>query len=517
MGFPILTVLVLLPAGAALAVALAPREPAQLARRIGLGAAVVELALAGWMTAAFKTSTPGFQFVSDQPWVRAFGISWHLGVDGISLFLVLLTTVLFPLAIAQARPGPRSGQFTALMLLLESACLGSFLALDLFVFFAFFELTLVPGYFVIAGFGHERRQYAATKFFLYTLLGSAFLLVGIVALVFLHDRATGHVTFSLLALASKPVFSSGVGEWLFAAFTAAFVVKAPVFPFHTWSPDAYGEAPAAGFAVIAGVLAKLGAYGILRFDLELFPQAAVSLAPLLLTLAVVSMIYGAIVAARQRDLKRLVAYSSLSHMGFIVLGIFAFTSIGLAGGVLQMVNHGILIAALFFLVAMLGQRRSRLISELGGLQRPAPVLAAVFMVVMLGSIGLPALNGFVGEFMILAGTFITHRWWAVAGAVTVVLASVYLLLAYQRVFHGKVSVANEHMADMTTAEKLLMVPLVALIVVLGVYPQPLLSRINPSVRQLVAHVDKVSGQHQPAVGARPTLRYQASPAARSTR
>jgi NADH-quinone oxidoreductase subunit M len=355
-------------------------------------------------------------------------------------------------------------------------------------------------YFLIAGWGYDSRSYAAMKFFLYTLFGSAFLLVSLVALVFLHERATGVLTFDLVVLAESQSIAESTARWLFLGFAVGFAVKVPLFPVHTWLPDAHTEAPTAGSVILAGVLLKLGTYGLLRFGLYLFPEAAVDLAPLLLTLATIGIVYGAVVAAMQKDLKRLVAYSSVAHLGFIVLGTFAFTSQGLSGGVLQMVNHGISTGALFLLVGMIYERRhTRIISELGGLQKPAPILAGVFTLVMLSSIGLPALNGFVGEFLILVGTFITHRWWAVVSASGVILAALYLLWAYQRVFHGEPEGENATIPDMTWRERGVMLPLIALIVFLGVYPKPVLDRIQPSVDRLIAHVEQHSDFEEPSV------------------
>ncbi|HUS61904.1 MAG TPA: NADH-quinone oxidoreductase subunit M, partial [Acidimicrobiales bacterium] len=378
-----------------------------------------------------------------------------------------------------------------------------FLALDLLVFFLFFELVLIPMYFLIGGWGYENRVYAALKFFLYTLAGSAFLLVSIVALAFIVRRATGDpLTFDLAHLADTApgVLSASSARWLFLGFSAAFAVKVPLFPLHTWLPDAHTEAPTAGSVILAGVLLKLGTYGFVRFGLTLFPEAAVDLAPILLTMAVIGITYGAIVAAMQRDLKRLVAYSSVAHLGFIVMGTFAFTAQGLSGSVLQMVNHGLSTGALFLLVGWIYERRhTRQIAELGGLQKAAPVLAAVFTVVMLSSIGLPGLNGFVGEFLILIGTFVTHRWWAVVGATGVVLAALYLLWAYQRVFHGEPEGENALMPDLTWRERAVVAPLIAAIVFLGVYPKPVLDRIQPSVDALIAHVEEHSGYTQPDV------------------
>ncbi|HUY21350.1 MAG TPA: NADH-quinone oxidoreductase subunit M [Acidimicrobiales bacterium] len=503
-AFPFLTVLILLPAGAALVAALVPSSLGERGQRlavqaVGLAGSLATLALAITVAVRYRAGDGGFRLVSQHVWAPTLGISWHLGVDGISVFLVLMAALLFPLALVAGKIDRHPRSFVAWLLLLEAGCLGSFVSLDLILFFLFFELTLVPVYFVIAGWGFARRAYAAIKFFVYTFLGSAFLLVGIVAVAFVHQRQTGHLTFDLVALSTTHLgLASQV--LLFLAFTAAFAVKAPIFPFHTWSPDAYAEAPTGGAVILAAVMAKLGTYGILRFDLTLFPRAVVDLAPLLLTLGVVGILYGGIVACVTRDLKRLVAYSSLAHLGFVVLGTFALTTQGVTGGVLQMVNHGLVIAVLFIVIGWVYERRKTWqADELRGLQRAAPVLAAVFTVAMLAAIGLPGLNGFVGEFLVLTGTFLSHRWWAVAATGGVVLAALYLLWAYQQAFHHEPDEANAAVRDLSWREVAVVAPLVALIFVLGVYPKPVLDRITPSVDRLVHHVEGSTGTHQPTV------------------
>ncbi len=498
--FPFLTVLVLLPAAGAIVVAAVPsrRVPSWFHQAAGVAVSVATLGVAVAAAVEFKVGYPGYQLVSSHVWATDLGIRWSLGMDGISLFLVLLTGVLFPLTMlgARVRRDPRA--FVGWLLLLEAACMGSFVALDLVLFFLFFELTLVPGYFLIGGWGFARRGYAAIKFFVYTFAGSAFLLVGILAVAFLHQSQTGVLTFQLPAL-EQTHFSGTEGVLLFIAFTLAFAVKAPIFPFHTWSPDAYAQAPTAGSVILVAIMAKLGTYGIVRFDLNLFPQASRTMAPVLLTLAVAGILYGAVVACAQRDLKRLLAYSSLAQIGFIALGTFALNSQGLAGGVLQMVNHGLIIATLFIVVGWLYERRKTWqLSSLRGLQSPAPVLAGVFTVAMMASIGLPGLNGFVGEFLILIGTFLAHRWWAVVATAGVIVAAIYLLWAYQRGFHGEPTAEDRRTRDLSVTERLVVAPLIILIVALGVFPKPVLDRITPSVDQLVAHVDQVTHTPVPA-------------------
>jgi len=503
-AFPFLTVLVLLPAGAAAVAAIIPKAFGERLQRagvlaVGLLGSLATLALAVTIAIRYQAGDGGYRMVSAHQWAPSLGISWHLGVDGISVFLILMSAVLFPLVLLGAREKRDPRAYVAWLLLLEAGCLGSFVALDLILFFLFFELTLVPVYFIIAGWGFDRRSAAAIKFFVYTFLGSAFLLVGIVAVAVIHDQQTGRLTFDLLALMHTHL-SLTEQVLLFLAFTAAFAVKAPVWPFHTWSPDAYAQAPTAGAVVMAAVMAKMGTYGIIRFDLSLFPRAVVDLAPLLLTLGVIGIVYGALVACAQRDLKRLVAFSSLSHLGFVVLGTFALTTQGLSGGVLQMVNHGLVIALMFILIGWIYERRRTWqADELRGLQRPAPVLAAAFTVALLAAVGLPGLNGFVGEFLVLVGTFISHRWWAVAATAGVVLGALYLLWAYQRVFHHEPDEETAKTRDLSWAEGLVIAPLVILILFLGIYPKPVLDRITPSVNRLVHQVHVDTGTHQPGV------------------
>ncbi len=428
---PFLTLLILLPAAGGLVLALLGLDKGiskDLCHAIAILVSLATLVIAVIAMVTMKVHFGGFQLVSNHTYTGdALGVRWFLGVDGISIFLVLLSAVLFPLVLVTGQHKAKSRSYAAWVLLLEAAVMGSFLSLDLIVFFLFFELTLVPSYFIIAGWGHERRAYAALKFFLYTFLGSAFLLVGILTLAFIHQSQTHVLTFSLVALEHTHL-SSSTEILLFLAFTAAFAVKAPLFPFHTWSPDAYTEAPAGGSVILSSVLAKLGTYGIIRFDLTLFPHATRTLAPWLLTLAVIGIVYGAIVACAQRDMKRLVAYSSLAQIGFIALGTFALSTQGLSGAVLLMLNHGLIVAVLFLVIGFIYERRGTWqVTELRGLQKVAPVMAGVFTVAMMASIGVPGLNGFVSEFLILVGTFITHRWWAVVAVLGVIVAAIYLL------------------------------------------------------------------------------------------
>ena len=499
--FAVLPALVLVPAVGALLVVCLPRRRPELLKLVAVATSVVVGAMSLWLLKGFDASQGAeMQFTSRADWISDLGVQWLLGIDGISLFLVVLTGVLFPIALLAVDPGHDDRAYYAWLLLLEAGVMGVFCALDLVVFFLCFEVVLVPMYFLIGRWGHGNRAYAATKFFLYTMAGSALMLVGILAVAFLHADATGSsITFDLVSIAEAQAIDATAARWIFAAFALAFAVKVPIFSLHTWLPDAHTEAPTAGSVILAGVLLKLGTYGFLRFGLYLFPEASHFFAPVFLTLGVVGIVYGAVVATMQRDLKRLVAYSSVAHLGFIVLGTFSLNTEGIEGGLVQMVNHGVSTGALFLLVGMIYERRhTRQIDELGGLQKAAPVMAAVFTVVMLSSIGLPGLNGFVGEFLVLVGAFNAHRWWAVIAAAGVILAALYLLWAYQRVFHGPAEGDNAEMPDLRLREGLVMAPLLALIVFMGVYPKPVIERMEPTVDALVAHVEEhVEGFHEP--------------------
>jgi len=496
-SMPILNILIALPLLGAALVAVLPNNSPGLHRQVGVLASGSAGGLAIYLATQFETGVGGFQFETVQSWIPALGISWHVGVDGISLWLVVLTGVIFPVVLAGIDPHGDEKSYTAWMLLLQAAAFGAFVALDLFLFFIFFEIVLVPMYMLISGWGYADRKYAATKFFLYTMFGSALMLVAMLVLVSL-SASDGGLSFNLVELAERQSLSQNTARWLFLAFALAFAIKVPVAPIHTWLPDAHTQAPTGGSVILAAVMLKLGTYGLLRFGLYLFPEPSVYFAPLLVTLGVIGIIYGAIVATVQGDLKRLVAYSSVAHMGFIVLGTFALTTQAITGSILQMVNHGVSTGALFILVGMIYDRRkTRLISELSGLQKAAPVMAAVFTVSMLSSIGLPGLNGFVGEFLILIGSFETRRWWTVVAAFGVVLAAIYLLWAYQRVFHGEPTDADLATPDLKSSELLVLAPFLVAMVFIGVYPKPFLERIEPSVDTLIEHVEQYSDYERP--------------------
>jgi len=495
---PILPAITLVPFFGAIVIALMPKSRPDLLRIAAIASAAATGTLSVFMLTQFETHEAGYQFVTSANWIESLDIRYALGVDGISLFLVVLTGVMFTFALLSSRPEHDAKGFYAWITLLEAGCMGAFLSLDLFLFFVMFELTIVPLYMLIGQWGHGRRVYAANKFFIYTLFGSVLMLVAIVALaVNAHAGPGGSISFDLQKIMAAGVLDETMARWLFLGFAIAFAIKTPIFPFHTWLPDAHTEAPTAGSVNLAAVVLKLGTYGFLRFGIALFPEAAVFFAPALLTVGVVGIIYGAIVAAMQKNLKRLVAYSSVSHMGFVIIGIFSLTTIGIEGSILVMINHGIATGALFMLLGYLYARRHTYeIAELSGLQKVAPWFAGAFTIVMLASIGLPGLNGFVGEFLTLLGTFVAHRYWAIVAGSGVILAALYLLWAYQRVFHGEPSEANKSFPDLVLTERLVLIPLIALIVFLGVYPKPVLDRIEPSVKAMVEHMEQVEPDYR---------------------
>lgn len=495
-----LTWLVLLPVLGAVAVALVPASRKEIHLPLGVASSMATLALAGYLFWAFEP-VAGFQFVEYTSWYASWGIGWYLGVDGISLPMVLLTAVLVPIALgASTSITTKTKGFVVLVLFLQAGMIGSFLALDLFLFFIFFEAVLIPMYFIIGLWGGERRVYAASKFFIYTAFGSALMLAGIIAMAFMQE-ATGNPSLSILDLMELDL-SLGTERWLFAMFALAFAIKVPLFPLHTWLPDAHTEAPTAGSVLLAGVMLKLGTYGLIRFNLSLFPQASVDAVWIMGILAVIGIVYGAIVAIVQPDLKRLVAYSSVSHLGFIVLGTFALTSGSLQGAVIQNFNHGLTTGALFLLVGMIYERRhTKQISELEGLQKVMPLLAGSFLFMAFASIGLPGLNGFVGEFLILVGSYVTLPPLAILAATGVVLAAIYLLWAYQRVFTGiPQREENKVLTDLTGREMALLAPLVVGVIVVGLFPSVLLDKITPSTEATLSHIETVTTYQVPAPG-----------------
>jgi NADH-quinone oxidoreductase subunit M len=471
------------------------RRAANLARVVALAASLVALGLAVALAARFRTGEPGFQLGQSAGWVGSLGIRYRVGLDGISLPLVLLTVLLTPLALLGAwRIPQRPRGYAALVLTLESALLGVFSALDLFLFYILWEAVLIPSYFLIGLWGGERRVYAAVKFFLYTLLGGLLMLVSIIGLHYLQRRA-GDPSFDFEVLRDLAK-SDSAQRWLLVGFFAAFAIKTPLFPFHTWLPDAYTEAHPTTTVLLAGVMSKMGVYGFIRYVVQLLPEGARAAEPVVLTLAVVGILYAALVAVAQRDLDRLIAYSSVSHMGFMVLGAFALTVQGIQGAVFYMVAHGLIIGGLFFLVGMLAERTaSSRIADHGGLQRVVPRLAGVLLVLALASAALPGLAGFVGEFLVLFGAFLNNRLTAVLGVGGVILAAVYLLWAYQRMFHGEVTSERDRaLPDLSPREWLVLMPILAAVIGLGLFPRPLLDRVEPAARQVAEQAGAAAAQ-----------------------
>jgi NADH-quinone oxidoreductase subunit M len=532
--FPFLLAMIVVPAlGAAVVAALPPAREA-LARQLALGVSLVVLLLAVLATVAFDTDGPRFQLTTSVTWIAAFGVDFALGVDGIALVMLLLIGVLVPVVIGSsweetAEPGRRSMRtYWAWLLLLESMMVGVFAATDVFLFYVFFEAMLVPMYFLIGSFGGPNRQYAAVKFFLYSLLGGLVMLASVIGLYVVSNSQLGQGTFAFDALRQLDI-DPGVQKLLFLGFFVAFAIKAPLVPFHTWLPDAGAEAPIGSAVLLVGVLDKVGTFGFLRYCLPLFPDASRDLAPWVLVLAVAGILYAALVAMGQSDMKRLVSYTSIAHFGFIALGIFAFSTEAGTGAVLYMVNHGIATGLLFLVVGMVITRGgSRQIRDYGGMAAKAPLLAGVFLLAGLASLAMPGTNSFVSEFLVLIGSFPTQRVFTIIATTGIVLAALYVLLMYQRTMHGPprgVLLAEadaplpEHgaggstavltapartrtlrVADLSRRELAVVAPLVALVIGLGVYPQPLIDLINPAVQATMSDVGVDSGGTTPAVG-----------------
>lgn len=482
----LLTLLLLVPIIGAIVIGIIPRGSSRIIKGFAFFAVLAEFALSLVLLAEFDPASNGMQFVESIAWVQLsqVSISYQVGVDGLSIWLVVLTTFLMVVAVPASFNGvkERLKEYYIFFLLLEAAMIGVFVALDLFLFYVFWEFTLIPMAFIIGIWGHERRIYAAVKFILFTMSGSLLMLIAIIVLAFSQSPAT----FDLIAL-QKAVTPAYLEPWLFAAFALAFAIKVPMFPLHTWLPDAHVQAPTAGSIILAGVLLKMGAYGFIRFNLTLFPNASHEFAPLLIAPAIVGIIYGAAVAMVQKDLKSLVAYSSVSHLGFVVLGIFVFNAQALSGAILQMVNHGLSTGGLFLLVGMVDERRhTRLISEMGGLAKVMPGLAAFLLVIMLSSLGLPGLNGFVGEFLILLGAWQANPVYAILAATGVILAAIYLLWMYERVMQGEVTNAkNLTLPDLSAREVALLAVLLVFIIALGVYPRMVLDPMQASIGSLL--------------------------------
>jgi NADH-quinone oxidoreductase subunit M len=478
----------------------------RLVRILALAASIVTFAATLLLWSRFNPASADYQFVEQHAWIPTFGIQYLVGVDGISLFLIVLTGFLTPLALLSSWDSVHKSVklFSFFLLALESAMLGVFVSIDLFLFYIFWDAVLIPMYFLIGIWGYERRIYAAIKFILYTMAGSVLMLIAIIGLAWAKSAA-GPASFDLRELYSVNL-SPWMEQWCFLAFTLAFVIKVPLFPFHTWLPDAHVEAPTAGSVILAGVMLKMGTYGLLRFAFPLFPKVAMAFAPVLAALAIVGIIYGALVAMVQPDMKKLVAYSSVSHLGFVVLGLAAMNVQGVQGSLYQMLNHGVSTGGLFMMVGMLSDRRhTRLISEFGGLKAVMPRLVAAFLLITLSSIALPGMNGFVGEFLILLGTFRWSAQFAAFASTGVILSAVYMLWMFQRVNYGEVTnEKNRALPDLTPREWAMVVPTIAMAIVMGVFPGVFMRPMEPSVTRIVERVTGV----QPA---RADLRGAVSP------
>ncbi len=494
MTFPLLSTIVFLPMLGALGLLAIPNRDGErngLVRQLALGISLAVFAVSLVLWSRFDTTSADFQFLEKAAWIPAFGIEYHLGVDGISLWLVVLTGFLTPLALLSSWQSVESNVkgFSFFVLTLQTGMLGVFVSLDLFLFYIFWDAMLIPMYFLIGIFGYDQRVYAAVKFILYTMAGSVLMLIAIIGLAVIHAQTTGQYSFDVLRLYDLQL-SHETQLWFFLAFALAFAIKVPLFPFHTWLPDAHVQAPTAGSVILAGVLLKMGTYGLIRFAFPLFPDAALQCAPYLGVLAVVGIIYGALVAMVQPDLKKLVAYSSVSHMGFIVLGICAANVQGMQGAIYQMLNHGISTGGLFLIVGMLSDRRhTRLIAEFGGLKHVMPRLVAAFLVITLSSIAMPGLNGFVGEFLALLGTYRWNPTLAAFAASGVILSAVYMLWMFQRVNYGPVTnPKNEGLPDLSPREWAAIGPTLVLAIVMGILPNFFLAPMEPAVDRLVQRI-----------------------------
>jgi len=459
-------------------------------------ASVVEFFLTIPLMTNFDQTNPAMQFVEKVNWVPALGINYSVGVDGISVLMVFLTTLLSAIAILGSFSyiQKRQKEFYIAMLVLETGMVGVFLALDFFLFYILWEAMLIPMYLIIGVWGGKRRVYAAVKFFLYTFAGSVLMMLAIIALYFKHGSITGNYTFDILQITAQYA-SYGVSFQMivFAAFFLGFAIKVPMFPLHTWLPDAHVEAPTAGSVILAGVLLKMGTYGMLRFCLPITPIASIKLMPFVAVMSVIAIIYGALVAMVQKDIKKLVAYSSVSHMGFVTLGIYALNQSGIEGGILQMFNHGIITGALFLLIGLVYERtHTREISEYGGIARSVPVFATIFLIFTMGSIGLPSMGAFIGEFLVLVGAFQAFSDWAILAAIGVILSAVYMLWVYQRVFLQSLNTKWENLKDMNLREVIYIFPLLVIVFWIGMYPETFTAYMHESVKHLVEHMQTVA-------------------------
>lgn len=496
MDLNFLTLVTFFPTIGVILLLFVPKTQTDTIKGFSLIISIITMLVSFFVYAAFDPVANGMQFEVNIPWITTFGVNYHLGIDGISLLLIVLTTVLTPLALLSSWNSITEGVkgYYISILLLETGMIGVFCALDLFLFYVFWEVMLIPMYFLIGMWGGPRKLYAAIKFVLFTMFGSLLMLVGIIYILFAYQNATGHLSFDLIEITNNLSLGYQPQLWLFGAFALAFAIKVPLFPFHTWLPDAHVQAPTAGSVILAGVLLKMGTYGFIRICMPLFPDATITYLPYISILSVIAIIYGALVAMVQKDVKSLVAFSSVSHMGFVMLGMFALNVQGLEGSILQMLNHGISTGALFLLVGMIYDRRhTRLIEEFGGIAKVMPVFAVMFMIVTLSSIGLPFTNGFVGEYLILLGTFKANMWYGIVAATGVIFSACYMLWMYQRVFYGDVTKdENKKLLDLNWREKIIMIPLILLIFWIGIYPKPFFDRMEPAVKKIIHQVSRAS-------------------------
>ena len=500
---PLLSIILFTPLVGALLLLCVPRKHEQAIRWMANLTAVAGFLVSLPLWFAYDPTGAAYQFTEQHAWIPSIGASYFLGVDGFSALLVLLTTLMGAIATLSswAAIRERVKEYYVFLLVLQAGMIGAFVSLDFLLFFLFWEVMLVPMYFLIGIWGSANRLYSAIKFFLYTLVGSVVMLLGILALYFSFHAATGIYTFDVTRFQTHG-FPADLQWWVFLAFFLGFAIKVPMFPFHTWLPDAHTDAPTAGSVILAAVLLKMGTYGFIRFSLPMLPEATRTFVPLVAGLAIVGIVYGALVALAQRDWKRLVAYSSVSHMGMVMLGLFALNPVGITGSIIQQINHGISTGALFLLVGVVYERRhTREISEYGGLSKVMPIYAGIFLLMTMSSIGLPALNGFIGELLILQGVFGVSRWWAAAAASGIVLGAAYMLWLYQRTMFGEIeNPKNTDLEDMGLREVLTFVPLIILAVWIGLYPSPFLRRIEPSVTRLVERVNAQYTAPVPAAG-----------------
>ncbi len=497
----ILSLILFTPLAGALVLLFVNKQNENAIRWIANGVALVGFLVSIPLWFWFNPQSPDFQFVERAEWIPSIGAEYFLGVDGLATLLILLTTMMGSIAILSSWTAitERVKEYYIFLLVLQTGMLGAFMSLDFLLFFLFWEVMLVPMYFLIGIWGSSNRLYSAIKFFLYTLVGSVVMLLGILALYFHNHTATGVYTFDVTQF-QRLTLPFDLQWWIFLAFFLGFAIKVPMFPFHTWLPDAHTDAPTAGSVILAAVLLKMGTYGFLRFSLPILPEASRYFVPMIVVLSSIGIVYGALVALAQKDWKRLVAYSSVSHMAMVMLGMFALNPVGITGSIVQQLNHGISTGALFLIVGIVYERRhTREISEYGGLSKVMPVYATVFLVMTMSSIGLPTLNGFIGEFLILQGVFVANKIWAVIAASGVVLGAAYMLYLYQRTMFGKVeNPKNEHLLDLNGREFATFVPLIVLAVWIGIYPKPFLDRLNTSVNRVVA---RVSPQYMNAIAA----------------